>query len=490
MKRVLALALLVAVAAAAFFVFRPRSPEPANPEHANAAERRAGKEMSREVERQNGLYAAPAQTWVDAVGKRLVSRLSPDVQRAWDFHFEIVDQLEPNAFALPGGQIYVTRGLLPLVVEEDELAGVLAHEVSHVTEHHAGRRLRRAILPALLSLPGKIVGVFEPALGTLIAAPWEVMGALHLASYSREQESDADRLGVALAARSGYDPRALERILARLEKDAARLSGKEHRPSFFDDHPSTPTRERDIGREASQITWSREAPLKSSPDVVAALDGVVWGGNPAQGVFRDELFLHPDLGFAVQFPGGWRTVNTASAVCATRGEDAEISISAAAGQKDPEAQGHELSNQLRREGLEPDEEGVVAVDGFPGYFLHVVDANQDASVLWLEIGGRTLAAVGLGARSDRPAITSSLLSLRRITDEERRSIPVVRLHAARAVAGETLARIGSRLANVWPPSYTAMVNGLSEDAVLQARDVVKIALREPYAPASIRGRAP
>ncbi len=130
------------------------------------------------------------------------------------------------------------------------------------------------------------------------------------------------------------------------------------------------------------------------------------------------------------------------------------------------------------------------VDDLPGYFLHVTDGNQDASVLWLALGGRTLTAVGLGAGADRPAITSSLSSLRRLTDEERRSIPVVRLRAARAVAGETLARLGSRLMNVWPPSYTAMVNGLPEDAVLDERTFVKIALRDSYAPGPSRERAP
>ena len=468
MKRLRALPVLAALAAACA------------PLASKESDRRTGAEMSQEVKTKIGLYPARSQDWVAAVGKRLVAHLPPEDQTDWDFSFDIVDQLEPNAFALPGGPIYVTRGLLALVVDEDDLAGVLGHEISHVTERHSARQEQRAILPGILTLPGRLLGVFSPGLGAVVAAPFEIAGEITLARYSRSQEADADRLGVELAARSGYDPRALARILERLEKDATRLTGKDHRPSFFDDHPDTPTRVKDVDRESAEVATLKAPPLKSSPSVVATLDGLVWGTNPAQGVFHGPLFLHPDLGIALRFPAGWQTVNGASAAGAVREREAVVILSVAGSHADPEAEGKELSRKLRREDLVPDEERAVAVNGNPGYYLHLVDGKTDISILWVEIGSLTYVTLGLGARTDRPAITASMFSMRRITEDERMSIDVVRIHPAQALGGERFAELGKRTGNVWTPDYTAMANGLPEGTVLGEGAIVKIARRELY----------
>jgi predicted Zn-dependent protease len=450
-------------------------------------ERRAGAEMAKEVKTQIGLYRAPAREWVADVGKRLVAHLRPEDQRDWDFRFDIVDELEPNAFALPGGPIYVSRGLLPLIVEEDDLACILGHEISHVTERHATRREERAILPGILTLPGRLVGIVSAGLGDLVAAPFEIVGRLNLARYSRQQEADADELGAALAARSGYDPRALARVLDRLEKDATRLMGKEHQPSFFDDHPDTPTRIEEVDAHAATLRWSKEVPIRGRDSIVVVLNDTVWGVNPAQGVFEGELFLHPDLGFAVRFPRGWRRMNGASAVGAIREHKAEVVVSVSGSNRSPAAEGHELSRRLRADGVVPDEEGSVVVHGNPGYYLHLVDGDLDAALLWVEIGTTTYRIVGVGDWSDRPAITASLMSMRPITEEERESIHVVRIHPAETRAGETLATLGARAGNDWTPAYTALVNGLPEGAPLGGGALVKIARRERYVAASSVG---
>lgn len=107
----------------------------------------------------------------------------------WPFRFQIVNQSEPNAFAIPGGGIYVSRGLLALVEREDELAGVLAHEIAHVTQRHSAKQQRKGILPGLLSLPGNVVGnVVGEDLGALINAPIDTVGGAWLSHYSRSQE--------------------------------------------------------------------------------------------------------------------------------------------------------------------------------------------------------------------------------------------------------------------------------------------------------------
>ena len=115
-----------------------------------------GAEMAKLVEKQIGLYSfAKTEQYLQAVGARLVATVNDP---RWPFSFKIADQEEPNAFAIPGGGIYVSRGLLALVNREDELAGVLAHEMMHVTERHSAREQRKGILPGLLSIPGNLVG--------------------------------------------------------------------------------------------------------------------------------------------------------------------------------------------------------------------------------------------------------------------------------------------------------------------------------------------
>jgi Zn-dependent protease with chaperone function len=115
-----------------------------------------GAEAAKLVEQEIGLYPAPlTEAYVRQLGQRLAATAN---DKRWDFRFNIVDQKEPNAFAIPGGGIYVSRGLLTLVNSEDELAGVLAHEIAHVTQRHSANRQRRGFLPGLLSLPGNLVG--------------------------------------------------------------------------------------------------------------------------------------------------------------------------------------------------------------------------------------------------------------------------------------------------------------------------------------------
>ena len=149
-----------------------------------------GTEMSVTVENQIGLYRQePLESWVQAVGQRLVAKLGPT---PYTFRFAVVDQFEPNAFATPGGFIYISRGLLAQMNSEDELAGVLAHEISHVTQRHHARQAGRSLGAGLLTIPGRAVGIVSRDLGYMISAPIEAAGQVYLASFSRSQETEAD----------------------------------------------------------------------------------------------------------------------------------------------------------------------------------------------------------------------------------------------------------------------------------------------------------
>jgi predicted Zn-dependent protease len=168
-------------------------------------EEAAGASLAEQVENQIGLYNDDyLKNYVDAVGRRLVAELGAT---PYSFRFHVVDQAEPNAFATPGGYIYLSRGIMALVNTEDELAGVLAHEISHVTQRHHAKQASRGVLPGLLTVPGRVVGsVVSEDVGKMINAPIEGAGKVYLSSFSRGQESEADQVGMRLAGQAGYDP--------------------------------------------------------------------------------------------------------------------------------------------------------------------------------------------------------------------------------------------------------------------------------------------
>jgi Zn-dependent protease with chaperone function len=203
------------------------------------SDEQTGAEVAKQVEEKIGIYRAPVTAeYVEAIGSRLVGNLEDN---PYTFKFHIVDQFDPNAFALLGGWVYVSRGLLVLANTEDELAGVIGHEIIHITERHSANRQRRGMFGGILKIPGAVVGaVVSEDLGNLLNAPINTVTQISLASYSRSQESESDRLGMRLAAESGYDPIALADILAHLQADVEMLTGERHKSSFFDSHPFGP----------------------------------------------------------------------------------------------------------------------------------------------------------------------------------------------------------------------------------------------------------
>jgi len=302
---------------------------------AGSSDEEIGAEVAELVEREIGIYeAAGTSEYVKAIGNRLVGNLEDD---RFTFKFAIVDQFDPNAFALPGGWVYLSRGLLLLANGEDELAGVIGHEITHVTERHSAGRQRRGILSGVLQIPGAIVGsVVSDDLGQLLNAPINTIGQISLASYSRSQENEADRLGMRLSAQSGYDPTALAVMLAQLEADVEMATGVKRESSFFDSHPTTPDRMAKITAEAKKIEWSPQEPIASDrKELLGKLDGLWVNVNPAQGVFREERFYQPDLGFTLTFPADWKTVNTPSHVGAYTEKQEAVVLVAIAGDEDP-----------------------------------------------------------------------------------------------------------------------------------------------------------
>ncbi|NIN65918.1 MAG: M48 family metalloprotease, partial [Anaerolineae bacterium] len=300
-------------------------------------EREIGAELASQVKEGVGLVEDhELVAYVRAIGSRLAQH-SP--RRDINYTFNVVDMVEPNAFALPGGYVYVSRGLLPLVNSEDELAGVIAHEIAHVAARHAVQRVNVSAITAPVRIATGITGlatsIVSPRLGQMVAGVGQVASGLVLAPYSRDQEREADRIGQELAARAGWDPKGIATFLETLGREEALRSGEPPRVSFFATHPSTPDRVTRTTRHATGLTPSLVEPIaRDRADLLARLDGLLVGNSPAEGVFFENQFLQPDLDFTLHFPPKWDTVNAPNLVAAKAPDEDVLVLVQLVGQGD------------------------------------------------------------------------------------------------------------------------------------------------------------
>jgi len=444
-----------------------------------------GAEVAKLVERQIGLYSLPeAEAYLRKVGNRLTTVVNDS---RWKFSFQIVDQAEPNAFSIPGGGVYVSRGLLALIEREDELACVLAHEIAHITQRHAAREQRKSFLPGLLALPGNVVGnVVSENLGALINAPIDTVGGAWLSAYSRSQEKEADHIGIRTAAQAGYEPAALAEILARLERDVAIQTGQERRFSIFDNHPMTKDRMQDIQRRATGLAPAAIPPIANDRAALfAKLDGLWWGENPEAGVFHKNEFLHPVSGITITFPPGWKHRNTPQYVISVHPQqEAMLLLGIAGPASDPEAIGDKFIAHMRKEaGIEPVSARKTTLGEFPAFVVTYLDhSGRTPAYLhfaWASMAGKTFQLIGLAPERHRDTLRNAARSLRPLTVAERGTVTGKRLRIGIGRQSERLEDLAARAGNAWSPAYTALVNGLDPEVVLHEGQLVKIARLEP-----------
>jgi predicted Zn-dependent protease len=451
-----------------------------------------GTQAAREVEDTVGVVRDPKLAdYVSAVGARIAA-LSP--RQDVEYHFAVVEMGEPNAFALPGGYIFVSRGIVELFETEDELAGVLAHEVIHVAARHAVQRQTAAlpvgILSALGSLAGGLVGGQQ--LARVVGGIPQFAGGLVLAGYGRDQEREADRLGQKLVAEAGWDPGALADALERMERvvavEVAAEGGEQRSPSWFDSHPSTPERVSSARSRAEHLARGASDPIAAGRlGFLQQIEGMRAGPDPAEGVFHKELFLHPDLGFAVRFPLEWRTHNGREVVAASAPSgDAVVAVRLQARGDDPEAAAVAFARKkdmtlsdfqrFRVNGL-PAVRALAGVKAGRGNFVGDFSFIAHQGVVYRITGAAPVQRYDYHARE----IVDVVRSFRDLEPDER-SFQVGRLRLASANPGERLSILGARTGNSWSVARTAAVNGLDPSAPLAAGRLVKIAVSEPYAP--------
>ncbi|HYE87046.1 MAG TPA: M48 family metalloprotease [Vicinamibacterales bacterium] len=272
-----------------------------------AEELAIGQQQDVEIRREMGVYEdQELQRYVNEIGQEL-ARKSHRPTLPWTF--TIVDSPAVNAFALPGGYIYLTRGLMAYIDDEAELAGVIGHEIGHVTARHAAQAYTRQ---AQAGIGLAILSIFVPSTQPFTDLGAAGLGVLFL-KHGREQELEADRLGVEYGSGAGYDPAGVPRFLATL----ARVSSLSERgvPNWLSTHPDPGSRVTEAEPIAGRF-MSADAKRVNRDQYLERIRGMVFGDSPKDGIVRGNEFLHPLLRIGVKFPEGWELTNTPQAVMA------------------------------------------------------------------------------------------------------------------------------------------------------------------------------
>ncbi len=290
---------------------------------AQAQQGGAGEQEHRKVlQAYGGVYDEPKVSgYVAAVGGRIAANSElPKSQ----FRFTVLDSPDVNAFALPGGYIYVTRGLVALANSEAELASVLAHEIGHVTAKHSAQRQNRSIG---MALGGALLGALTK--NKMLSDLANQGGQLYLLSYSRQQEFEADQLGIRYLTQAGYDPYAGADFLEAMEQHASlesTLRGEQAgaRSDFLSTHPTTPKRIVEAIGQAKATGLQIAARPRLQDEFYKTIDGMVYGGSAEHGFIRDRTFSHPKLRFTFTAPPGFKLMDRPSAILATGPGNAQM----------------------------------------------------------------------------------------------------------------------------------------------------------------------
>ena len=395
-------------------------------------ELRMGRAYDQQIKKESPLYDhkngadAGLAAYVEQLGLRLARHSH---RNHLDYRFAIQDAPEVNAFALPGGFIYVTRGILAYLNSEAELAAVLGHEIGHVTARHSVRQIS-AQQGAQIGLT--IASIFIPGMRNQAAGNFTNIAANALLSgYGREHELEADRLGAEYLARTGYPVDAMIKVIEVLKGQEifdAQLAKEENRPprkyhGLFASHPENDTRLKEVVAEAARVVAAGAAtqgaavtsvnPVNqvnapNAPNAanagdrrdafLAKLDGVVFADNVSQGIVRNNIFYHSELGLVMQFPAQWRVINQPDRLRAVPpGGDAFIEVLLEKMPKDTTPQ-----DWLKRKVAVEGDIDLTPVHGQPAAIANVRGANVRAGVVALGAAGapRTFALVAQAKTAD------------------------------------------------------------------------------------------
>lgn len=433
----------------------------------------AAREHRRILAVYGGAYNNPA---LEDSLNRTVEKLVAASERP-DMHYKVTILNSPavNAFALPTGQLYVTRGLLALANDNSEVASVLSHEMAHVIARHAAIREDQIRQAALLNrVASDVVG--DPQMGALALAKTKIA----LATFSRGQEFEADGIGVGISSRAGYDPYGATRFLTSMGRSAELRSGNSKTDTrtleFLSTHPATPERVANATLNAKQ--YSTPGPgSRERMDYVRLLDGLVYGEDPSEGFVRGRRFVHPKLSFTFTAPEGFVLENTPQAVFGIRdGGDQALRLDVVRIPADQKLTEYLQSGWM--ENIDQDSIEEVTINGFKGATATANGEPWGFRLYAIRFGSEVYRFI-FAAKSKTPELDrhfrESVASFRRLSRAEARAARPLRLKIVTVGAGDTIERLASHMAySDKQIERFRVLNGLDANDKLKPGDVVKI----------------
>lgn len=422
-----------------------------------------------------GAYNDPAlKALIQQTVERLVAASERPDQK---YRVTILNSPAINAFALPDGSLYVTRGLLALSNDTSELSSVLAHEMAHVIASHASIREGQVKQAVLVNRVISDV-VHDPDLGALA-----MQKSKHtLASFSRGQELEADAIGVGIAARAGFDPYGATRFLKSMEdygdmRSAARSKpGANPQQDFLSSHPATPERISIAMANARQYADPNTGERDKSV-YLAALDGMVYGDDPKEGFARENQFFHPKLGFTFTAPAGFSLENTSQAVLGASQNGNEAIRLDAVRVPSTQSLGQYLASGWI-EGVQVDTVENLTINGFSAATA-VARGEQWSFRMYAIRFGSDVYRIIFAARDLTPEIDkqfrASAETFRRVSTREAQTVRPLRIRVVTVGFGDTPAKLAQRM---MVPSQKMdlflALNGLQAGDKLKYGDKVKI----------------
>jgi predicted Zn-dependent protease len=437
-----------------------------------------GEQYDKEVVASIGLYPDPAmQRYLQDLGTRLAAT-SERPKLPWTFR--VVDDPAVNAFAVPGGYIYVTRGILAHLNSEAELAGVVGHEIGHVTARHTAAQLSKQQIAGLGLAIGSIASSkFERYAGVA----GQALSILFL-KFGRDDENQADELGLRYMSRGNWDPRQMPAIFKMLDRVSAGSQGG-RLPEWLSTHPNPGNRLEHITSMISHMpSQDFSGAMVNRESYERRLDGIIFGMNPREGFFRGSDFFHPDLKFRISFPSGWKTFNGKQAVAAmSPQQDAVIELTMAEGSNADQA----ARTFLSAEGMQAGTLTRGRVNGMSASEAPFAATTESGVVrgtaVFIEYGGNVIRLLGYSPESRWSAYQGvaqkAVYSFGQVTDPAILNVQPQHIDILTLDRRTTIAELAQQRPSPAPVATLALLNQVDETTPLEPGRLVKWVVGQP-----------
>jgi predicted Zn-dependent protease len=428
-----------------------------------------GRDYDQQLQHLLGVYPDPRlQEYVDRIGQKLAAGSErPDL--AWTFR--VVDDPVVNAFALPGGHVYVTRGLMTHLTSEAQLAAVVGHEIGHVTARHSVTQMSKARIARIGLIAGSLL---SPVLAGVAAKGLDVL----FLKYSRDDERQADDLGLRYMYAQGYDPREMPRVFEVLQR-VSQGQAEERIPAWRSTHPSEEERIRATGGAVARLGQDFSGRAVNREEYLRSVDHVAFGQNPREGYFLGSAFVQPVLAVQIRFPDGWTKAKGRSSVEAIApGQDAVL-IMSLSGETSWRKAAREL---FLHEGMQNGETLATEVNGLPGVVRTFAVTGTNAGDLqgvaaFVEHDGRVHQILGITRARDwtryQEVLTAAVESFRPETDRGLLDVQPKRLEIVTLPAAMTLEELSRRYPSTVDLKTLAVINQADAGTRFAAGDAVK-----------------